>query len=282
MKYVTVKDFGDALGVKGVTVRQRIGRGKLIKSENGLINVEDVTNYAYVVGINGGDLSVFEKYYKQVGNGTNVIKKYNKTSKNKEKVIIYESSTKSGNSTGVKTRQKSVEIAEKVENEKLSKIKGSVNIAPTVETQKLEPEKYAETAAERLEKKRAEKHRNTFQELELRKKEADVLFVERQSELKQIQLEKIAGNTLPLDITTNLLKINLQQIFKTFSIELENLATISVETLGGTRADLVRITNAQNAMLKKIVETAKVNANQEIEIYLQEYTETRGKGERKS
>jgi hypothetical protein len=438
MKYVTVKDFGDALGVKGVTVRQRIGRGKLIKSENGLINVEDVTNYAYVVGINGGDLSVFEKYYKQVGNGTNVIKKYNKTSKNKEKVIIYENSTKSGNYTGVKTRQKSVEIAEKVENEKLSKINGSVNIAPSQNKTKICAEcgedyslsvsnrslKYCsdkckksvrskvnkntknkrkerildgdidfianeiylkykqkspsrnlefqlsldffkkhvyadcyycgeqlekvgfdrknneigyiesncvpcchtcnmmkrsmsfeefvskcslvhntfieetydvgrdvtqsdsylpkETASERLEKKRAEKHRNTFQELELRKKEADVLFVERQSELKQIQLEKIAGNTLPLDITTNLLKINLQQIFKTFSIELENLATISVETLGGTRADLVRITNAQNAMLKKIVETAKVNANQEIEIYLQEYTETRGKGERKS
>jgi hypothetical protein len=155
-------------------------------------------------------------------------------------------------------------------------------ISEDTEIQKVEVEKVVESPAEKLEKKRLEKHRRTFQELELRKKEADVLFVERQSELKQIQLEKIAGNTLPLDITSNLLKINLQQIFKTFSIEMENLATISVEVLGGTRADLVRITNAHNAMLKKIVETAKVNANQEIELYLQEYTETRGRGERKS
>jgi hypothetical protein len=274
MKYVTVKDFGDVLGVNGVTIRQRILRKKLIKHESGLIDVTDVLNFNYILGINGGDLSVFDNYYKSIPNGTNVNKKFNKATKKQ----TFSENNLQDEKVEQKVPAKSTEITQKVENEKPSKIKGSVRVASSVETEKV----HKETQEERLEKKRVEKQRRTFQDLELRKKEADVLFVERQSELKQIQLEKIAGNTLPLDITANLLKINLQQIFKTFSIELENLATISVETLGGTRADLVKITNAQNAMLKKIVETAKVNANQEIEIYLQEYSETRSRGERKS
>lgn len=274
MKYVTVKDFGDVLGVNGVTIRQRIVRKKLIKHESGLMDVTDVLNYNYILGINGGDLSVFDNYYKSIPNGTNVNKKFNKVIKKQ----TFSENNLQEEKLEQKTPSKSAKIPDKTENEKPSKIKGSVKGAPSVETNKNEVEIEKETAEQKAQKKQ----RLSFQKLELRKKEADVLLVERTSELKQIQLEKIAGNTLPLDITTNLLKINLQQIFKTFSIEMENLATISVETLGGTRADLVKITNAQNAMLKKIVETAKVNANQEIEIYLQEYSETRSRGERKS
>lgn len=274
MSFVTVKDFGIALGVNGVTVRQRIVRNKLIKNENGLIDVKNVTNYSYIVGINGGNLSVFDNYYKSIGNGTNVIKKTNKTIKKQS----FLSADKKKDNSVEKVPPKLKEIEVKIENKKPSNSNGSVNIASTLETKKKEHEKQLETQEEKI----AKKQRLSFQQLELRKKEADVLLVERTSELKQIQLEKIAGNTLPLDITTNLLKINLQSIFKTFSIEMENMATISVETLGGSRADLVKITNAQNIMLKKIVETAKINANQEIEIYLQEYSETRSRGERKS
>ena len=274
MKYVTVKDFGDVLGVKGVTIRQRISRKNLIKHESGLMDMTDILNYNYILGINGGDLSVFDNYYKSIPNGTNVNKKTNKATKKQ----TFSENNLQEEKVEQKVQPKSTEIHEKVENEKPSKIKGSVRGASSVETTQKKLEFPKETAGDRAKKK----ERMSFQKLELRKKEADVLLVERTSELKQIQLEKIAGNTLPLDITTNLLKINLQQIFKTFSIEMENLATISVETLGGTRADLVKITNAQNVMLKKIVETAKINANQEIEIYLQEYSETRSRGERKS
>ena len=274
MKYVTVKDFGDVLGVNGVTIRQRIVRKKLVKHESGLMDVTDILNYNYIVGINGGDLSVFDNYYKSIPNGTNVVKKTNKAIKKQ----TFSENNLQEEKVEQKVLPKSAEINEKVENEKPSKIKGSVKVAPAVETSQSDSYLPKETAEQKAQKKQ----RLSFQKLELRKKEADVLFTEAQYELKKVQLEKIAGNTLPLDITTNLLKINLQQIFKTFSIEMENLATISVETLGGTRADLVKITNAQNAMLKKIVETAKINANQEIEIYLQEYSETRSRGERKS
>jgi hypothetical protein len=281
MGFVTVKDFGIALGVNGVTVRQRIVRGKLTKNEYGLIDVKNVTNFAYVVEINGGDLSIFDNYYKSLANGTNVKKKVNKP--NKKQTFLKPKENL------IKPPPEIVEISKKTKINKVNDSKVLVNIVPTVEPKNYKEKKVdvldniiKETAAERLEKKIASEQRASFTALELRKKTADVVFVERQSELKQIQLEKIAGNTLPLDITTNLLRINLQSIFKTFSMELENIATISVETLGGTRADLVKITNAQNVMLKKIVENAKANANQEIEMYIQEYSETRSRGERKS
>lgn len=281
MGFVTVKDFGIALGVNGVTVRQRVVRKKLIKNDYGLIDVNHVTNFSYIVEINGGDLSVFDKYYKSIDNGTNVKKKFNKPNKNISFL------NKSQNEVFITPKTK--EISEKKEIKEVNDSKGSVNSLHGLETKKNNPKQVdalanviKETASERLEKKRIAQHQQSLVDLDLRKKTADALLVERQSELRLIQLEKIAGNTLPLDITTNLLRINLQSIFKTFSMELENIATISVETLGGTRTDLVKITNAQNIMLKKIVENAKANANQEIEIYIQEYTETRSRGERKS
>ena len=117
--------------------------------------------------------------------------------------------------------------------------------------------------------------------LELRQKTANAEYKEREAELKQIQLEKIAGNTLPLDLVDTILTINLQTIFKVFSSELENIATISVEILGGSREDLVRITNSQSVILNKLVETAKTNANFEIDRAVAEYSEVRARGERK-
>src|SRR5690606_29929786 len=116
---------------------------------------------------------------------------------------------------------------------------------------------------------------------ELRRKEAELLVVERRAQLSQYELEKKAGNTLPLDITKTLLKINLQYIMKTFKAELENIATISVETLGGSREDLVRIINEQDVMLAKLVKIAKNNADAEIERIVTEYAEVRSRGERR-
>lgn len=279
MSLVTVKDFGVALNISGGTIRSKISRGQLVRNKFKLIDTDDPVNFLYILEVNGGDQSVFEKYHQNVYVGTKIIKKVSparKTTKIAKKIT--------SNSV---VKEKTVSSAKKLKNEEVSNDEGSVNIAPTVETKKTVPKKVVveeEIPISKEEKKRIseeKKARETFLQIEIRKKLADVELVERNSEIKKMQLEKIAGNTLPLDITTNVLRINLQSIFKTFSSELENMATITVETLGGTRADLVKITNAQNVMLKKIVELAKENANQEIERYIMEYSETRSRGERK-
>ena len=280
MGFVTVKDFGLALGVNGVTVRQRIVRGKLVKNGNGLIDVNDVTNFAYVVEINGGDLDVFKEYYKSIDNTTNVKKKINKPNKN---LTILKTKEKQ-----IKIVEKKPEIIQKNKNNKVNDDKGLVKVVPSVETTIAKEKKVdslanvvKETAAERLEKKKAAEQRASLVELELRKKTADVVFTERQAELKQYELEKKAGNTLPLDITTKIIVILTQTILNKFLLEVDNMVSITVEELGGNRADTVRISNKLNIAFGKIVENAETETMNKIENAVSQHSEERSRGERK-
>lgn len=275
MSIVSVKDFGDALNISGGTIRSKISRKQLLRNKKGFIDTENPTNYIYLLEVNGGDQSVFEEYHQGVISKSKVIKKSIDANKSLQNVV---SASKKVILVG-----KPISISEKSKIDKLNKIKGSVNIAPVVETKKIPEKKVVEklSVEEKREKEVERKARISFLDMEVRKKQADLSVVERNAEIKQMQLEKIAGNTLPLDITKTLLKVNLQSIMKTFKAELENIATISVEILGGTREDLVRITNEQDLILSKLIKIAKSNADSEIERIVNEYSEVRSRGERK-
>lgn len=268
MSLVSVKDFGIALNVSGGTIRSRISRGKLRCNKKGLIDTENPTNYIYLLEINGGDQSVFEKYHQGVIVRSKIDKKSIDTKKTLKKTVSVEKTTSN---------------SKKTENDNPSDSKALVSSVQAVETEIIPQKKVVEklTLEEKREKEAERKARESFLDIEIRKKKADLSVVERNAEIKQMQLEKIAGNTLPLDITKTLLKVNLQYIMKTFKAELENIATISVETLGGSREDLVRITNEQDIMLAKLIKIAKTNADAEIERIVNEYSEVRSRGERK-
>jgi hypothetical protein len=275
MGFVTVKDFATALGVNGVTVRQRIVRGKLIKNEYGLIDVTEPMNYSYVVEINAGDLSVFNDYYKSDYSLANVSKKTITPTKKIEKIIVDN-----------KTVKKEVVLVEKSEKDEIKEVndsKGSVNLLHRTDTKKTKPiiEQPKLTLEEKRILAREKQQRLDLIDLDLRKRTAETTLVERNSELRQLQLEKIAGNTLPLDITKSILMINIQTIFTTFNSEIDNMVTITVEELGGTRADAVRIQNKLKVVFKKLIETTKDNSNREIEKVVNEYADVRSRGERK-
>ena len=275
MSIVSVKDFGYALNISGGTIRSKISRKQLLRNKKGFIDTENPTNYIYLLEVNGGDQSVFEEYHQGVISKSKVIKKSIDANKSLQNIASTSKKVVSAGNT--------VSISEKSKIDKLNKIKGSVNIAPVLETKKIPEKKVVEklSVEEKREKEVERKARISFLDMEVRKKQADLSVVERNAEIKQMQLEKIAGNTLPLDITKTLLKVNLQSIMKTFKAELENIATISVEILGGTREDLVRITNEQDLILSKLIKIAKSNADLEIERIVNEYSEVRSRGERK-
>jgi len=268
MSLVSVKDFGDALGISGGTIRSKISRGQLLRNKNKLIDTEDPTNYIYLLEVNGGEQSCFDKFHKAI-----IVKpKIDKKTTSARKTLRLD-----------KNEVKTTVISSKSKKDNPNDSKALVTSNNTVETNKKEakiiPQKL--TIEEKRALSDARVARETLLSYEIRKKEADVKLVERSAEIKEIQLEKLAGNTLPLDITKTILKVNIQSIFKTFSAELENIATISVEILGGSRNDLVRISNEQNIMLKKLVEIAKNNSEAEIERVVAEYSEVRSRGERK-
>lgn len=265
MAIVSVKDFGLALNVAGGTIRSKKNRGQLCCNRKGLIDTEHPLNYIYLLEINGGDQSVFDKYSI---NKTNVSKKSIASTKILENVV-----NKSQNKS---LPSKKVPVVSKEVVEKPNKIKGSVKTSPTVETKQI-----ALTISEKNELREQKIKRDSLLQYELRKKEAEVQLVERNAELRQMELEKKAGNTLPLDLVRKIEVINFQSILNNFLLETKNMATVMVEKFGGTRSDVVEIETKLNQIFKRTVETAKKNVAKEIESAVMEYSEVRSRGERK-
>lgn len=265
MCLVKPEDFAKALNISYGTIRSKISRGQLLRNKNKLIDTENPINFIYLLEVNGGNQSVFESYdVKPVGKA-NVRKKTTVTTKVENKIY---------------TPSKTVEIKEIVTSDKPSKDKGSVSIAHRVEKKVFEkPTKL--TAQEKREQAEAAQARKDLLDYDLRQKKANAEYKERETELKTMQLEKIAGNTLPLDLTKKILKINCQAILVQFLSSVENMVAVTVEELGGVRADNVRITNELKKIFKKTVENCEKNAQREIESAVAEYSDVRARGERK-
>ncbi len=116
-----------------------------------------------------------------------------------------------------------------------------------------------------------------YLELDYRKRVAEAQLKERENELKRIQLEKMAGNLLPVELVEKILVINIQSIFKNLESEMENMASIYVTD----RSILSNVTLKQKELLVKIVEKSKEDSFVEIENAINEYQEVRSRGERR-
>jgi hypothetical protein len=251
MSIVSVKDFGIALNIKAGTIRSKLSRGQLLRNKNKLIDTENATNFGYLLEVNGGDQSVFDDYaIKPIGR-TNVDKKVSPPNKKQTKVPISEN---------------------KIDSEVLESKKIKENV----------PEKRIRLSSKEIQEREEQKRLNQeLKDYETRKKRADAEYRERESELKKMQLEKIAGNTLPLDLVKKIVTINCQAILIQFMSSIENMVSVTVEELGGNRADNVRIMNRLKVEFKKVVDNCGQNAGREIENAVSEYSEVRSRGERR-
>lgn len=120
-----------------------------------------------------------------------------------------------------------------------------------------------------------------YNSIDLRTRIATAEAKEKEVELKNIQIEKIAGKLLPVELVEKIFTINIQGVFKTFEGELENIASIYVEVLGGSRKELAEVIGKQREILSKAIQKAKEDAEYEIDTAIQEYKEVRSRGERK-
>lgn len=265
MSLVKPEDFAKALNISYGTIRSKISRGGLLRNKNKLIDTENPINYIYLLEVNGGDQSVFEEYaIKPIGR-TNVHKKTSPPNKKQTNVVISKKE--------VITPEKLPPKSKKEENEKPSKIKGSVNIAPTVETKLSAEEKRI-----MIEQKKANA---TLVSFELRKKEAEVVLKEREAELKQWELEKKAGSTLPVNMIEKVIAINFKAIFKSIKSQSKNIAMVMVQQLGGSKEDLDSILEQLDEILDGTVKDAEKKSSVDLEKLLDEYSEIRSRGERK-
>ncbi len=117
--------------------------------------------------------------------------------------------------------------------------------------------------------------------LTLRKKRADALKAEREAEYKHLQIQKLQGKLMPIELVEKTLTINIQSIFRSFESGSENIASIYNERLGGNRADLADMITRMRQELERAIDSAKQKSRDEIEALMEEYAATRSRGEKK-
>jgi len=115
----------------------------------------------------------------------------------------------------------------------------------------------------------------------LRRKKAEALKAEREAELKQLQVQKLMGQLMPVEMVERIFTINIQTIFRTMENELENIASIYCDISGADRSHLTEMTTRMRESLQLAITTAKEKSSDEIESTILEYSETRSRGERK-
>lgn len=119
------------------------------------------------------------------------------------------------------------------------------------------------------------------EDLDLRKKTADLNKAEHDAELKRLEIEKKAGRLLPIELVQKIMTINIQVIFKNFDSESDRIAGIFTEVFGGGRSELADITKRMRESLAVAISKAKEDSLFEIEQAIDEYSEVRSRGERK-
>lgn len=120
-----------------------------------------------------------------------------------------------------------------------------------------------------------------YSDLDLRTKIATAEAKERENEIKRMQLEKQAGNLLPVDLCEKIITINIQAVFKSFEGEMENMASIYNEEFGGNRTTLVNIVKKQREVFARAIKKASQDAEYELKNAVDEFQETRGRGEKR-
>ena len=132
------------------------------------------------------------------------------------------------------------------------------------------------------ERKKAVKESKKTIDWDKREKEASVLLKERKAAKELMQLEKLAGKLMPTDMSIDIVRVHNQSIFSVFQNNLENQASIFCDILAaGDRKLLGKITEALSKDLNDCITRAKDVALSAVENIVEEYSETRSRGERK-
>lgn len=152
-------------------------------------------------------------------------------------------------------------------------------------------EKVYEEVVKKIEEPKAKKTRSTKKEVDqademlswdARKKRADALKAEASAEKEALAVQKLMGQLIPTDLVEQILRINIQNIFKEFESNAENIAYTYCDIMaGGDRQLLGEVTDKLREKIEEIVSRSKESSEAEIENAINEYAETRSRGERK-
>lgn len=116
--------------------------------------------------------------------------------------------------------------------------------------------------------------------ISLRKKRADALKSEKEAELKELQIQKLMGKLMPIEMVEKIVVINIQSILREMESEFENISSVYCEILGGDRSHFSEMNTRMREALHKIVQNSKKRSSEEIELVINDYSVSRNRGEK--
>ena len=172
------------------------------------------------------------------------------------------------------------EVVEKIEEQQ--KIIQHLTKKATAEPTKEIVEKTIIVESGKKESDEEDEEANELYQWEVRKKIADTLKAEKQAEKEALAVEKLMGKLMPTEMVEQIIKINVSNIYKSLENEMINIGGIYCDILAsGDRAKLGEIVKRIRESLQRIVTETEDIAFKEIENVINEYAETRNRGERK-
>lgn len=139
-----------------------------------------------------------------------------------------------------------------------------------------------ETPNEKVKRESDNESDETFAYYQKKKLKGDAEAAVIRAEREQLQLDKTAGKLLPLDMVTNIHKLYARNIFVNFENSLETLATKFCEILaGGDQRLYTRLLQELKQQLDLVITKAGKETDEDIETLIEDYSETRHRGERK-
>lgn len=116
----------------------------------------------------------------------------------------------------------------------------------------------------KLDKPEKTDEQKQIDEWDMRARKSRTETSEREAELKAIQLEKSAGNLLPVDIVEKMMVITFQSVFVNFESTLENMGRIMGERYGASRSEVAAVVKRGKEELNASLRKAKEDAAHEM------------------
>lgn len=146
-----------------------------------------------------------------------------------------------------------------------------------------EPEQ-AEEKSEPESKGKKSKKQVTIEDvrkIEVKKKAADLQKTLKETEKLELQIKKIEGELIPYDAIKTVFLYSVETFRNTYQQEVNSIANIFIERVGGDHKHFIELQKELSEKINEIQSLVKDNLLTGLKGIVSEYSEIRGRGERK-
>jgi len=145
-------------------------------------------------------------------------------------------------------------------------------------------EEHTEEANDTDQKPKKEKKQVTIEDvrkLEVKKKAADLQKTLKETEKLELQIKKIEGELIPYDAVKTVFLYSAETFKNTYQQEVNSIANIFIERVGGDHKHFIELQKDLSEKINDIHALVKDNLITGLKGIVSEYSEIRGRGERK-